>query len=202
MLASWRSMTKIVWSGSISQKHGSEDPDPDPPRNVMDPQHCNIVKMLKILALVLLCTPKICLLHPWLSFGIRIWIRRQLESRICIRTKSYLKGWKGQRHEIFTSSLFNESSFFRPLKMRKALYRFFFFEYLWMYFQCKRHHRWQRHPVLRIRIRDPGLGPFWPLDPGSQTHIFESLVTTFWVKSSIILWNLAQIFFLSSSKIK
>ncbi len=44
--------------------------------------------------------------------------------------------------------------------------------------------------------------PFWPLDPrsgirndpGSQTHIFESLVTTFWVKSSIILWNLAQIF--------
>jgi hypothetical protein len=70
-------------------------------------------------------------------------------------------------------------------------------------------------------IRDPGLGPFWPLDPGSgiglfripdlgsrisgpgsQTRIFESLVTTFWVKSSIILWNLAQIFFLSSSKIR
>ncbi len=41
-------------------------------------------------------------------------------------------------------------------------------------------------PVLRIRIRDPVL--FWPLDPGpdrffpdsgSQTHIFESLVTLF-----------------------
>ncbi len=26
-------------SGSISQRHGSADPDPDPPQNVMDPQH-------------------------------------------------------------------------------------------------------------------------------------------------------------------
>ncbi len=25
--------------GSISQRHGSTDPDPDPPENVMDPQH-------------------------------------------------------------------------------------------------------------------------------------------------------------------
>ncbi len=25
----------------------------------------------------------------------------------------------------------------------------------------------RRSPVLRIRIRDPGLGAFWPLDPGS-----------------------------------
>jgi hypothetical protein len=73
--------------------------------------------------------------------------------------------------------------------------------------------------VLRIRIRDPGVGAFLTPgsgirnrfipdpgsripDPGSQTHSFESLVTTFWVKSSIILCNLAQIFFLSSSKIK
>jgi hypothetical protein len=31
-------MTKIAGSGSISQKHGSADPDPDPPQNVMDPQ--------------------------------------------------------------------------------------------------------------------------------------------------------------------
>ncbi len=38
LLASLRSMTKIV--GSISQKHGSEDPDPDPPQNAMDPEHC------------------------------------------------------------------------------------------------------------------------------------------------------------------
>ncbi len=51
---------------------------------------------------------------------------------------------------------------------------------------------------------DPGSGAFltpgsgirnriFP-DPGSQIHIFESLVTIFWVKSSIILWKLAQIF--------
>jgi hypothetical protein len=33
-------MTKIAGSGSISQRHGSLDPDPDPPQNVMDPQHC------------------------------------------------------------------------------------------------------------------------------------------------------------------
>ncbi len=33
-------MTKIAGSGSISQRHGSADPDPDPPQNVMDPQHC------------------------------------------------------------------------------------------------------------------------------------------------------------------
>ncbi len=37
-------MTKIEGaesgSGSISQRHGSADPDPDPPQNVMDPQHC------------------------------------------------------------------------------------------------------------------------------------------------------------------
>ena len=32
-------MTKIARSGSISQRHGSADPDPDPPQNVMDPQH-------------------------------------------------------------------------------------------------------------------------------------------------------------------
>ncbi len=36
-----RSMAKIAGSeyGSISQRHGSADPDPDPPQNVMDPQH-------------------------------------------------------------------------------------------------------------------------------------------------------------------
>ncbi len=50
--------------------------------------------------------------------------------------------------------------------------------------------------MLRLRIRDPV--PFWPLDPGSgivffrisdpgsQTHIFESLITFFWVKSSFL----------------
>jgi hypothetical protein len=32
-------MMKIEESGSISQMHGSADPDPDPQQNVMDPQH-------------------------------------------------------------------------------------------------------------------------------------------------------------------
>ncbi len=31
-------MTKITGSGSISQRHGSADPDP--PQNVMDPNQC------------------------------------------------------------------------------------------------------------------------------------------------------------------
>jgi len=31
-------MTKIAGSGSISLRHGSADPDP--PQNVMNPQHC------------------------------------------------------------------------------------------------------------------------------------------------------------------
>ncbi len=43
-----RSMTKIAGSGSaswsesgwIGRRYGSADPDPDPPQNVMDPQHC------------------------------------------------------------------------------------------------------------------------------------------------------------------
>jgi hypothetical protein len=32
-------VTKIAGSGSISQRHGSSDPDPYPHQNVMDPQH-------------------------------------------------------------------------------------------------------------------------------------------------------------------
>ncbi len=37
LLVSWRSMTKIIGSGSVSQRHGSADPDPDQHQNVMDP---------------------------------------------------------------------------------------------------------------------------------------------------------------------
>ncbi len=33
-------MTEKAGSGSICQRHGSADPDPDPPQNVMDWQHC------------------------------------------------------------------------------------------------------------------------------------------------------------------
>ena len=39
-------------------------------------------------------------------------------------------------------------------------------------------------------------------NPGSQTHIFEGLVTIFWVKTSIILGKLGQIFLFNLSKMK
>jgi len=67
---------------------------------------------------------------------------------------------------------------------------------------------WKKPVPPVLRIRDPV--PFWPLDPGSgigffhipypgsQIHIFESLLTIFWLKSSIILWTWAQIFFSSA----
>ncbi len=45
LLASWRSMTKIAGSGSgsISQRYGSADPDPH--KNIMDPEHwCQLTK--------------------------------------------------------------------------------------------------------------------------------------------------------------
>ncbi len=35
-------------SGSISQKHGSADPDPDPHQNVMDPEHCFLLYVFLI----------------------------------------------------------------------------------------------------------------------------------------------------------
>ncbi len=59
--------------------------------------------------------------------------------------------------------------------------------------------------VLRIRIRDPVV--FWPLDPGSGipgslTHIFESFVTTFWVKSSKNFWKLVKFVFFNIKKMK
>ncbi len=66
-------------------------------------------------------------------------------------------------------------------------------------------------PVLGIRdlvLLNPGngiqkgIGFFRIPDLSSQTHIFESLVTVFWVKSSIILWKLAQIFFFGIPKVK
>jgi hypothetical protein len=37
-------MTKIARSGSISQRHGSTDPDQDPNQIVMDPEHCSEVR--------------------------------------------------------------------------------------------------------------------------------------------------------------
>jgi hypothetical protein len=37
-------MTKIAGSGSISQRHGSADPDPDPHQNVMDTHYATLLK--------------------------------------------------------------------------------------------------------------------------------------------------------------
>ncbi len=50
LLAVCRSMTKIA--GSISRRHKSADPDPAPPQNVMDPQHCWNLAEDKISAVV------------------------------------------------------------------------------------------------------------------------------------------------------
>ncbi len=61
---------------------------------------------------------------------------------------------------------------------------------------------------------DPGSGAFLPpglgsgirnrffTDPGSQTHIFDRLMTIFWVESSIILCKLAQnVIFVATKKV-
>jgi hypothetical protein len=40
---SW-SLAKFAGSGSISQRYGSADPDPDPYQNFIDPQHYKILK--------------------------------------------------------------------------------------------------------------------------------------------------------------
>ncbi len=40
-------MSKIGGSGSISQRHGSADPDPDPHQNVMDPQHWSCIILVQ-----------------------------------------------------------------------------------------------------------------------------------------------------------
>jgi hypothetical protein len=69
-------MTKIAGSGSepISQRHGSEDPDPDPPQNVMDPQHW--------------CPDGVCLVTPyhemmkWLSSKAFLYFGYRQHSRV------------------------------------------------------------------------------------------------------------------------
>jgi hypothetical protein len=53
---------------------------------------------------------------------------------------------------------------------------------------------------------DPGSGAFMTLDPGpdlgSQNHIFDSLITNVWVKSTISRSVLAKKKFLTCAKIK
>jgi hypothetical protein len=56
------SMPKIAGtgseSGSISQRHGSADPDPDPQQNVMDPQHWWIYSVVLLLRTINECVGK------------------------------------------------------------------------------------------------------------------------------------------------
>ncbi len=56
------SMTKIAGSGSesgsISQRYGSADPDPDPQKNVMDPQHWWIYSVVLLLRIINECVGK------------------------------------------------------------------------------------------------------------------------------------------------
>jgi hypothetical protein len=51
-------------------------------------------------------------------------------------------------------------------------------------------------------VADPDPVPFLTLDPGSQTHIYDSLMKHFWVKSTIILSVLAKKNFLHRFKNK
>ncbi len=53
-----------------------------------------------------------------------------------------------------------------------------------------------------VADRDPGLvfSGSWISDPRSQTHIFDSLMTNFWVKSTKILSVLAKRIFLPVQK--
>jgi hypothetical protein len=50
-------MMKREESGSISQRHGSADLDPDPHQNVMDPQHCREQFRVALLRLVTAAAP-------------------------------------------------------------------------------------------------------------------------------------------------
>ncbi len=56
--------------------------------------------------------------------------------------------------------------------------------------------------LFSVTDPDAGSGAFLTLDPGSRTHIFNTLMTNFWVKSTIILSVLAKKNFFTCSKIK
>jgi hypothetical protein len=63
-------MTIIEGSGSISQKHGSSDPDPDPPQNAWIRNTC--LKILLHLVLLFRIALVINTLDPdWIRIGIK-----------------------------------------------------------------------------------------------------------------------------------
>jgi hypothetical protein len=57
----------------------------------------------------------------------------------------------------------------------------------------------QKHAIISSVV-DPDLGSGAFFNPGFQTHIFDSLVTNFWVNSIIILGALAKKIFLCLQK--
>jgi len=65
-------LAKIARSGSMSQRHRSEDPDPDPPQNIMDPQHWLTVMVIPICIFIRIWVG-ITLLKPVLWISVTFW---------------------------------------------------------------------------------------------------------------------------------
>ncbi len=92
-------MTKIEGSGSISQRHGSADPDPDPPQNVMDPifQSCwwiperNVSSDLVIKKHILLSLAKhSTFAQHYLRIPYSLFIKASFPTHICHRPSADL----------------------------------------------------------------------------------------------------------------
>ncbi len=118
-----------------------------------------------------------------LPFGRKIGrvIQKRPNKNVCSRIKCGVAGGKSVRPR--TSSTYSSKEQRRPASFEILCF------FMWIYQFCG--------SVSGIRCL------FDPLDPGSwiSDPYFESLVTIVWVKISIILWKLAQIFFFSISKI-
>ncbi len=67
-------MTKIAGSGSISQRHGSADPDPH--QNAIDPQHCpeHCLKYIKVTSLRVIQLAKVN--RSWLPFEVTLYLAK------------------------------------------------------------------------------------------------------------------------------
>ncbi len=104
LLASWRSMTKIAGSasgsefGSISQRHGSADPDPN--KNVMDPEHwkrnyfCKYVfrRLSLLLCQGLVCSDTLLIHIPFTHTVDEIELRRFI-SRLAAPMRVLRQSW-------------------------------------------------------------------------------------------------------------
>ncbi len=155
-------------SGSICPRYGSADPDPH--QNVTDPQHC---------------IPKRIYITLW-----TIHLGKRLH---CLYLASFC------RHSRAGQGLQRQDGRHRPDHSSGG---------------TNQNVRSVAFPSRLPSVADPdaGSGTFWTpgsgirnrffsgsriSDPGSQTHIFQSIVTIFWVKTLILLWKLVQNFFFS-----